>query len=396
MRSRYWLGLGGVLIVCACGGAEAPITPPPPPPPPPVSSGDPVQDALDARVPALLGSQPGAGLVVGAVSGSRARVYGYGRVRPDRAGSPDGDTVYELGSLTQVFTAVLLAEATIQGEVALTDPVAAHLPAEARYADADADAEPVRLVHLATHTAGWPRWPSNLGRHARRGGYERRHLLRWLRAASPATTPGQEVHESHAGTAVLGLALAQRAGKDYEDLLLERVVLPLGMARTRVVPSADMRSRLAQGHDRDGAPTSPPRPSPALAPCCGLHSTAGDVLRLVAAYLRTDSRLAATLDLTLDAPAAAELAAADRDRVGLGWRATPAPITYSYSGESRSSRGYIGFRRDLGVGVVVLASSAAWDVDALGQAALEALAEDAREPATALSRARARPADRDP
>jgi D-alanyl-D-alanine-carboxypeptidase/D-alanyl-D-alanine-endopeptidase len=84
---------------------------------------------------------------------------------------------------------------------------------------------------------------------------------------------------------LLGHALARRAGKSYEALLVERVCDPLGLRSTRIIPTADMRSRLAQGHDRLMVPTPLSDSTPTLAGAYAAKSTANDLTILLEACL---------------------------------------------------------------------------------------------------------------
>jgi serine-type D-Ala-D-Ala carboxypeptidase/endopeptidase len=60
----------------------------------------------------------------------------------------DGDTVFEIGSITKVFTALLLADAVARGSVKRTDPVEKYLPAEGR--PNSFDNKPISLLDLVT------------------------------------------------------------------------------------------------------------------------------------------------------------------------------------------------------------------------------------------------------
>ncbi len=69
------------------------------------------------------------GIVVGVLEPGGRRVISHGSATKGEARRLDGETVFEIGSITKVFTALLLADAVERGEVALTDPVAKFLPA---------------------------------------------------------------------------------------------------------------------------------------------------------------------------------------------------------------------------------------------------------------------------
>jgi D-alanyl-D-alanine-carboxypeptidase/D-alanyl-D-alanine-endopeptidase len=335
---------------------------------------DPVQALLDQHLRPMLRARPEVGVVVGVVRESRARVYGYGRVGPHTGDVPGGDTVYEIGSLSQVLTAVLLADAVVRGEVELEDPVSRYLPRGSvvpRHENA-----PIRLVHLATHTSGLPA-AAVYGRRSPLASTSR--LLRFVRKQKLARPPGSAYQESLLGVALLGMALEKGTGKDYESLLLERVLLPLGMGSTRTEPSASMESRLARGHDASGKAVSAQRqPAPLLA-CCALRSTVHDLLRLVGAYLRSGSQLSQALDATLVVRARHGGGDAGGNGVGLGWMLDDAGVLWQ-RGNRPGFDGFVAVDRAAGVGVVILASSEGWDLAALGR---DVLARLAVEPAPA-------------
>src|SRR5688572_14927650 len=103
--------------------------------------------------------QKGVGIVVGVIEPSGRRIVSYGN--HDRSGKRpvNGDTVFEIGSITKVFTALLLADAVQRGEVALTDPIAKYLPADVKVPERGG--KKITLQDLAMHVSGLPRLPSN-------------------------------------------------------------------------------------------------------------------------------------------------------------------------------------------------------------------------------------------
>jgi D-alanyl-D-alanine-carboxypeptidase/D-alanyl-D-alanine-endopeptidase len=382
MKAWLWVAVSVSLAVAGCSGskpaAKQPAAPAPAPAPAPVAAVEPpteisdtpvdaVQELLDQRLRPILRAQPGAGVVVGVVRASRARVYGYGRVGPHTEAIPDGDTVYELGSLSQVLTSILLADAVVRGELKLDDPVSRHLPRAARVPQHDEGA--IRLVHLATHTSGLPA----VAAYSRRSPLaSSKQFLRFVGKQRLRRAPGRAHEESLLGVALLGLALEHGTGKDYESLLLERVLLPLGMASTRTAPSASMSSRLARGHDPKGKAVSAQRSAAPLVACCALRSTVHDLLRLVAAYQRSDGRLTAALDATLVVRAQQGQGAG----VGLGWLLDAQGGLLYQRGQRPGFGGFVGVHKERGVGVVILASSEGWDLEALGREVLERLAAE--------------------
>ncbi len=169
----------------------------------------------------------------------------------------DGAAVFEIMSNTKVLTSLLLADMVARGEVALDDPVAKYLPPSVTLHE---QGGPIRLVDLATYTSGLPNMPDNLPPdwYARPNplvDYTEAQFFEFLSGYRPKYAPGTHYEYANAGFGLLGIALARRAGKSYENLLVERVCAPLGLAHTRIAPTDDMSRHLVQGHDLNMRPT---------------------------------------------------------------------------------------------------------------------------------------------
>src|SRR5215469_16337775 len=95
-------------------------------------------------------------LVFGVVDGDKSEVVAFGKLDDGKA--PDGDTVYEIGSVTKTFTATLLARAVLSGRVTLDTPVAELLP---DFKIPSRNGKEITLGDLGTQHSGLPRMPSN-------------------------------------------------------------------------------------------------------------------------------------------------------------------------------------------------------------------------------------------
>jgi serine-type D-Ala-D-Ala carboxypeptidase/endopeptidase len=190
----------------------------------------------------------------------------------------------EIGSITKVFTALLLADMAERGEVGLEDPIAQHLPADV--AQASPAAARITLRQLATHTSGLPRIPRNLLLMSLRhpadpyAAYSVGHLYRALRKA-PATAPAPYGYSNY-GFGLLGQLLSNTAGRPYGELVADRVIKPLGLAETGV-DEPDGHT-VAVGHRGNGK-TAAPWHLGALAGAGALRSTASDLARFLHANL---------------------------------------------------------------------------------------------------------------
>jgi serine-type D-Ala-D-Ala carboxypeptidase/endopeptidase len=209
-----------------------------------------VADQVDGRKKSV-------GMVVGTLSASGRRFAAHGVMEP--GGRPvDPQTLFELASATKAFTCVALADMVRRGEVALTDPVVAHLPPGVRVPGWKG--EPMRLIHLAMHTSGLPPAPRDAPTLDAPGvsSYSMEQLFRALGDIELARPLGSKWEYSNFDTALLGQALAYRAATSYEALIAERITGPLGMADTTFKPAPSTRSRSAWSASGQGCSSASP------------------------------------------------------------------------------------------------------------------------------------------
>jgi CubicO group peptidase (beta-lactamase class C family) len=323
-----------------------------------------------------MGSGRRIGLVVGCLQGGEQRVVGYGRLRRDAPDPPDGGTIFEIGSITKVFTGLLLADLAEQGLVGLDDPLASYLPTSVPVPTVGD--RPITLGDLAGHAGGLPRNPAGTLRRWLRdrrnphAGLSVEELYAGLARTRLRRQPGERVKYSNLGAGLLGQALARAAGQPYETLVRERICGPLGMPDTVVAPTGEQTARLATGYTRRRRP-APPLQLPALVGAGALRSTATDLLGFLAANLDpARTPLAAQIERT-QRP---RLQAAKRVEVGLGWLiahppGAAGPVLW-HNGGTSGFRSFIAAARETRTAVVVL-SNTARSVDRLGLRLLKAL-----------------------
>jgi CubicO group peptidase (beta-lactamase class C family) len=298
------------------------------------------------------------GMAAGIVTPKGRLVVSYGSLDRDDPRLVNGDTVFEIGSVTKVFTTLLLADMVVRGEVALNDPVKKYLPSNVRVAQMDGRA--ITLADLATHTSGLPFFPSNfppVEDRAAYSGYTVERLYESLSSELPRA-PGARWEYSNTGAGLLGLALGRRAGMDYESLVRARITGPLGMESTAIAVSVQMKSRLAAGHDEqlDAAPSWD---LPALAGAGSLHSTANDLLNLLAAFLGyTKSALAPAMAAMPDTSRFNELYQLSQ---ALGWFVIGKgdDRIFVHEGGTFGFASYLAYDPKNRTGVVVLSNAAA-------------------------------------
>ena len=185
------------------------------------------------------------GIVVGVLTpDGRRRIIPYGRFSRDDSRPLTGDTVFEIGSVTKVFTSALLADMARRGELTLTDPVAKYLPASVTVGSNNG--RTITLADLATHTSGLPFWPSNVP--APREGvlsmanYTEPQLFQFLSGFQvPENVGSVSLFERGRGP----VGLCSRVVSTARESLIRAGTGPLGMNSTSVAVSPEMRHQVA-------------------------------------------------------------------------------------------------------------------------------------------------------
>ncbi len=253
----------------------------------PVPSNDEIREILVKRIDQ---QKQAVGIVVGVIEPDGRRVVAYGNLaNGDLANRDprtlDGDTIFEIGSVTKVFTSLLLADMVNRKEVALDDPAAKYLPENVKMPERSGKS--ITLHDLSTHSSGLPRLPSNLKWKDPRNpyaDYSVDDLYQFLSGYTLPRDPGSEFEYSNLGAGLLGHLLAYRAGTDYESLIRIRITEPLSMPDTGITLSSSMKQRMATGHTAMLAPVAN-WDLPTLAGAGALRSSANDMLTFLEAFL---------------------------------------------------------------------------------------------------------------
>ncbi|UTY59771.1 serine hydrolase [Massilia sp. erpn] len=247
----------------------------------------------DAEVQALLRQRidvekRGVGMVVGLIDENGRRLVSHGVTRLKDGHPVDGATMFEIGSITKVFTSITLADMAERGELAVGDPVAKLLPEQVSVPRRGN--KQITLLNLSQHTSGLPRLPDNFAPASMENpyaDYTEKDLYSFLAEHRLKREIGAQVEYSNLGAGLLGHALAQRAGTDYATLVRQRVMQPLQLQDTVFTLSTAQQARLASGHLESREPAAN-WDFQVLAGAGGLRSSANDMLRFMAANLNLD------------------------------------------------------------------------------------------------------------
>ena len=283
----------------------------------------------------------------------------------------DDHTAFEIGSVTKTMTAALLAEVIARGEVTLNDPIAKLLPAGTTVPSFNG--RQITIGDIVTHTSGLPRmspqWHiadmnnpfASLTEH---------DLLAALAATQLTRAPGSQWEYSNFAMMVLSYALAKRSGKNYETLLRERLLTPLGMSDTYIAKRPP-QVRLAQGHRANAMPTAPYDFPVDMAGVGGVHATLPDMVR----YLEGELGTRASAITPVLAQTQVQVATVGGHTMGMNWMLSIANghTIVDHGGDTGGFSSFVAFDRVAKRAVVLLSDTALGSVGVLGTVALHLL-----------------------
>lgn len=281
---------------------------------------------LQARLEAVLAEHDVPGATLGILHGDDVTVHAAGITNQNTGVEVTDDTLFQIGSITKVWTATIAMMLVDDGVLDLDSPVVTYLP-EFKVADSDVG-ERVTLRHLLCHSSGIG------GDHILDTGRGDDNLERYLETC---TELGQE-HELGAtmsycntGYSILGRVIEKVTEKSWDEVLRERLIAPLGLTHTNTLPEEAILFRVAVGHmklpGQDEQQVAPIWVLPRSAGPAGLiNATAADLLAFARLHLDEGRAPAGTQLLSVAAVKQMQepqVEVPDRytlgDRWGLGW-----------------------------------------------------------------------------
>lgn len=205
---------------------------------------------IASLISAELARQPVGSVTAGVIVGKELIwSKSFGDADMEKKIAADADTVYRIGSITKMFTALMLEQLADAGKVHLSDPVEKYFSEIKTVQGRYPDAPPITLIQLATHTSGLGREPDNTETYVTGavGDWEK-----ILIAALPHThyiyEPGTRFSYSNIGYAILGAALGRAAGEPYTEYVPKHIFRPLGMTHSALERNSSILPHLAKGY----------------------------------------------------------------------------------------------------------------------------------------------------
>ena len=262
---------------------------------------------------------------------------------------PATDSLIELGSVSKIFTGLLLAVMMERGLVHFDDPVHTYLPSVFA---AKLGSRPIRIRDLAMHRSGLPSQASNIGRMKRHiqdphYGCNVDDLLEELTHYDLHRPEPQQYSYSNLGYTLLGYALEIAGGAPFSVLMETLVLQPLGLKDTCIEISPERERSMPQGHTQAGRKAMRWRPS-IFVPCGGICSTASDCMRLLEFFLHPSGPLKPGIEGMLHPELTLE-----EGRV-LTWKQRPGEEWLWHNGVTGGFTAYLGMHPERKLGLVVL------------------------------------------
>ena len=282
-------------------------------------------------------------IVVGIITKHGQEVISYGKFDNPADRVPDGETIFEIGSVTKVFTALLLSDMALRGEVNLNDPISKYLPATVHVPERNG--KQITLLDLATHYSGLPRMPNGYNAN-----YSVEQMYDFLSHYTLTRAPGAKYEYSNYGAGLLGQLLAVRAGTDYETLLRDRITEPLGMKHTAMQLTPEMQANLIAGYGK--GLKAPSIDVSATKAAGSIRSDVDDMLIFLAAnmgLIKSPLHPAMKKMLSVRRPVSPGV------QIAMGWHIANGVVCHN--GGTFGYHAYVGFEPRRKAGVVVLSNS---------------------------------------
>ncbi len=315
----------------------------------------------DAAIKAFLHANfdgKNAGMVIGLVDEHGSRIFSAGKLDNGNAAEVNGDTVFEIGSVTKTFTALLLLDMVERGEMKLDDPVANYLPKAVKVPSHGG--KEITLLNLAAQDSGLPFNADNMS--GKNGGesydhYTAENMYAFLSSYTLTNDPGLRFQYSNLCMSLLGHVLERKTGTNFETLVKSRICGPLRMDSTGISLSPELKTRAARGHDENGK-LAPDYHLQVMEPAGAVRSTANDLLKYLAANLGlTRSSLTPLMEkmqVVRHRDGAPEIGSTAMPWMDEGVYNPPGTELLGHAGGTFGSRAFIGFDKKNRRGVVVL------------------------------------------
>lgn len=305
---------------------------------------------------------------IGILDGEDRLTLSVGQFSKTDSSKADENTIFEIGSISKVFTGVLLADAIERGLVTADQPAGDLLPDGIKMPVSPKKPErEITLLQLSTHVSGLPRMPSNFGNANPKNpyvNYGSKEMFEFLDSHELSRKPGIAEEYSNLGVGLLGVLMSRKQDMDYPDLLKLRVTESLGMSDTSTSVTAAQMKRLAPPNDGACNPSSS-WDFDAMAGAGSIRSTVSDMLKFAKANLAVpDGEVGKAIERAFTQQRKPK--GIGSRPMGFGWMINPGSETRWHNGQTGGYHSIMFVNRKDNRAVVVLSNTATGEIDKLG------------------------------
>ena len=221
---------------------------------------DQIKAAIKKNAHQLLNDPKIHAVSIGVYKSGQTYTAHYGELDPGKKNTPDNTTIYEVASVTKSFTGTLVAQAVLDQKLTLDDDIRKYLKGD--YSNLEYQGTPIKIRHLITHTAGFPRFLpvrinalfSNIDENlpfkisAIEKSYSKKEFLKDLKAITISVAPGTQYSYSNANVELIGYILEQVYNLSFEQLVHKYITGKTNMKSTKIYLSDQEKRRFANGY----------------------------------------------------------------------------------------------------------------------------------------------------
>ncbi len=271
-----------------------------------------IRAVVDAAIRPLMAEHDVPGMAVAITIDGKPTYLNYGVASRESNAPVTAATLFEMGSISKVFTATLASYAVAMGKLSLDDTPGKYMPQLKGSA-----IDKATLLHLGTYTAGglplqFPDAVTTAGAAA------------WYQQWQPSAAPGVQRVYSNPSIGLFGNLAALALKRDFADLMQTQLFPRLGLANSHIHVPAGAIGNYAWGYNRDNKAIRV-NPGVYAAEAYGVKSNAADMLRFVQLNL-DPGQLAGPMQRAVAATQAGHFQVGEMVQ-GLGWEQYPYPIS---------------------------------------------------------------------
>jgi len=257
-----------------------------------------IMASLDKNAKILLENSKANSVSIGIIKDGKTYTKHYGEIEKGRGNQANNNTVFEIASITKLFTGLLLAQAVTEGKISPDDDIRKYITGS--YPNLEYQGNPIKIKDLVSFRTGFNKdLPDNselrktqndssyIGFKKMDESYSREKFFEDLKRIKLDTLPGTKFKYSNGSVQLAAHILENIYNKNYETLLKENILSKLNMTSTFLNP--DKNTIIASGYN---GKTQMPMLSDKLWGAAGyLKSTLGDLTKFIAYELDTKNKI---------------------------------------------------------------------------------------------------------